>query len=989
VEKGNRVMTNWFSRSGVILFGQSLCAGKYQETRRQSGIRRSRALYHTLLALVLVMALLASASCSSNSTKTNNSVTPIIAITMTQTPPSSLNVGGTAQVSASVSNDAANAGVDWVALCGSAPKCGSFSPAHTASGSPTTFTAPFGVPSGNSVQVTALSTTDHSKAASSSVTIISTVSGITITQPPPATAAQLSIVTMSATVTGDPANLGVDWTFSCGGVSCTPAGGLHSGSGAPALFQVPGPAQFPTLVGSTIIATARATADYNYSAIATFIVTAGISITLTQAPPASMPINGTAPVIATVANDTTNAGVDWTVSCDNPPNCGTVTPAHTASGQTATFTAPPTPPIVNPQNPTPSVTITATATAGGIGVVTATASVNIVAPITVQITQSVPNNSLVVSTSAPLIATVANDSANAGVDWTVTCGSSGACGSFSPAHTASGAATTFTAPSAVPTGGTVTITAASTTDPTQTATETVTITASVPLLLGQYVILVSARNSVNGPYTFGGVISADGNGNITSGNVDLVDSTGNAAPAASIGVAGTYTITSSGSGQIQLTINTAGLSGGSGSGTFGVNGTGAVTLSVVFATPQHALLSETDSFGSGTGTLDLQNASDLSSFVSGTTGLSGTYSLKLTGVEASSPYPGYFLAGAIALQSTPSSYGVTAYVVDQSAGGAITSVPFTSSSHFGQATLSSNGGLAMSSVPLGLTTQFNLDAWLIDANHFVVTDWRDSFAGSPPVLIGGYLTVQPSSPAVSGTYAFTEAGATSSAQTQVAGGILTCGSSGTLDVTPLAGTALSNQTVSATCTAPANGRGLIAISGGSTGGISQFAAYPTLDQGLYLIELDGGSAGTSGPSGAGVAFQQTLTAPISASSLSGNYASNYSASTSTGTENFAGQIISDGVSVLSGTADVNSFNATAAPPVGTPSPGASLSGSFTAASNGRFPLALTITPATGQPTPPISSINPACYVVDANSCLLLGLDTTAPGTGILLLQSGL
>src|SRR5208282_4359905 len=184
-----------------------------------------------------------------------------------------------------------------------------------------------------------------------------------------------------------------------------------------------------------------------------------------------------------------------------------------------------------------------------------------------------------------------------------------------------------------------------------------------------------------------------------------------------------------------------------------------------------------------------------------------------------------------------------------------------------------------------------------------------SFSGSPHVIVGGYLTIQPSSPAVSGTYAFTEAGATSAGQAQVAGGILACGSTGTVDVTPLNGTAVSNAPVSATCTAPANGRGLIAISGGATAGVSQFAAYPTLDQGLYLIELDGGASGTSGPSGAGVARQQTLgTVPVSVFSI--NSASDFLAVTPVGLESFAAQIVSAGASMFSGTADVNSFSAT-------------------------------------------------------------------------------
>jgi hypothetical protein len=276
---------------------------------------------------------------------------------------------------------------------------------------------------------------------------------------------------------------------------------------------------------------------------------------------------------------------------------------------------------------------------------------------------------------------------------------------------------------------------------------------------------------------------------------------------------------------------------------------------------------------------------------------------------------------------------------------------------------------------------------LIDANHFVVTDWRDSFSGTPNIFAAGSLTAQSSSPTLLGTYAFTEAGATTAAAQQVAGGILTCGSTGTLDVIPLGGTALSNQPINAACAAPANGRAVIAISGTSTAGISQFAAYPTLDQGLYLIEVDGGLAGTSGPSGAGVARQQTLSTPLTNSAFSGKYASNFLATTALGDQNFAAQVISDGVSALSGAADVNSLNSTAVPPVGAPSSNAGLTGSFTSSPDGRFPLTLTIAPAAGQPTPEITTLHSACYIVDVNTCLLLGLDTTAPGTGLLLLQN--
>jgi hypothetical protein len=398
------------------------------------------------------------------------------------------------------------------------------------------------------------------------------------------------------------------------------------------------------------------------------------------------------------------------------------------------------------------------------------------------------------------------------------------------------------------------------------------------------------------------VISGDGNGNLTDGTFDLVDNSANALGSVHLVSPSTYSIQPDGRGQIHLQANPSALNV-----PFGVNGNGALDLSVVFVTPQHALLSEIDSFGNGTGTLDLQNTQ-------GFTGLTGVYSLRLSGFEVPRPAAAYLVASAVTIPSS-SSYS---YITDQSDNGVITSVPFTTvPSGFVNGGVDSNGELSLSSVDVGLPTKFSLNLWLIDATHFIVTDWRDT--GLRNIIVGGYFTAQPATPSVSGAYAFTQVGVTTAAQPQAAGGIFTCGSTGTIDVVPLAGTGLSHQPITATCGAPANGRSLVTISGATTAGISQFAAYPTVDQGLYLLELDGGTSGTAGPSGAGLALQQAIAPPFSSSALSGAYALNFTASTTIGSQIFAAQVVSDGTSTLSGIADVNSFDTTAAPPAATSS----------------------------------------------------------------------
>lgn len=935
--------------------------------------RCSRRIVHMFVVVGLsLIAFCGMAGCSSSTAKTE-SQTPLISVNMSQTPPASMTVSSSVQLTAAVNNDVANAGVNWVAVCTGPVGCGTFTPSHTPSGGTTTFTAPAAVPSNKTVAVTAVSATDQSKFFTVNVTIMSTVTGVTITQAAPATAPAYATITVAATVAGDPAGLGVDWKASCGGVSC--GAPPHSPSGVPTTFVVPGPSQVPTIVGSTVTLTAYATADHSFQASTYFTVLAPISVNITQPPPASMYTNQTAVLTATVQNDPTNSGVTWQATCTSVGlgGCGTIVPSQSASGASVTFTAPATVPTPAP----PTVTITATSVAAPT--VQVMVSVTIVAPVSVTITQGVPANTIVISGNALLAATVSNDPSNAGVDWSVTCGSPGACGSFSPTHTASGATTTYTAPAAVPTGSTVQIIAASTAEPNQTATETVTVSSSVPpnsLLLGNAVILLSAKNSQNGPYVLGGFFTGDGSGNITGGRMDEADAAGNVEHFLPL-TASTYSIGAEGTGQIQLQFNAVSFGAG-----FGVDGNGAITLTVAFVTATHAVLSESDSFGSATGTLDLQNANDLAAFEQGAW-TSGNYALELSGTELAAPNPNYYVASALAINLSASSYS---YVADLSDNGEITSAPFATVAS-GLNTFRSGPTLTFNSLNLGLPSTYNLDAWLIDATHFAVVDWDDARVGTPQVLVAGYLTIQPVTPALSGTYAFTEAGATSTAQTQVAGGIFTCGSTGVLDVVPLANTALSDQPINANCSAPANGRGLITISGAATAGVSQFGAYPTSDQGVYLIELDGGPAGTSGPSGAGIAMQQTATTPINSGALNGAYASNFSASTVLGSEVFGGQVASDGVSALTGTADVNSFTANTAPVKGTPSLGTTLGGSYTAASNGRFPLMLTITPATGQPAPEITTLNPICYIVNANSCLLLGSDTTAPGTGVLQSQN--
>ena len=89
-------------------------------------------------------------------------------------------------------------------------------------------------------------------------------------------------------------------------------------------------------------------------------------IAITTAPPASMEINISAPVTASVTHDSSDKGVDW--SCSPAGSCGTFNPTHTDDGSSTVYTAPST-----------SGTVTITASSTKKSSVTATASVNVTA----------------------------------------------------------------------------------------------------------------------------------------------------------------------------------------------------------------------------------------------------------------------------------------------------------------------------------------------------------------------------------------------------------------------------------------------------------------------------------------------------------------------------------------------------------------------------------------------------------------------------------
>ncbi|HET6145784.1 MAG TPA: hypothetical protein VFE02_19930 [Candidatus Acidoferrales bacterium] len=192
-----------------------------------------------------------------------------------------------------------------------------------------------------------------------------------------------------------------------------------------------------------------------------------------------------------------------------------------------------------------------------------------------------------------------NDSSNGGVDWS--CTPSTSCGAFSPAHTASGASTTYTAPSAA---AAVVILAASTSN--HAASVTVNVSVAAPsssnpsgpaLTSGQFVFSLRGETTNGSPYGVVGAIAVDQNGNVTGGeqNYASVGGANSPQPGGDSITGGKLTAGANGMATLTLITNNSAV---------GVSGT--ETLHMAVANSKHALIEEFDSSATSSGTLDFQ-----------------------------------------------------------------------------------------------------------------------------------------------------------------------------------------------------------------------------------------------------------------------------------------------------------------------------------------------------------------------------------------------
>jgi hypothetical protein len=123
-----------------------------------------------------------------------------------------------------------------------------------------------------------------------------------------------------------------------------------------------------------------------------------------------------------------------------------------------------------------------------------------------------PPSSLAVNASATIDAAatyalgVPSGTSNEMVTYSVTCGSAGACGSFSASD--EGGAIVYKAPSAIPSGATVTITATSVADTALSVSATITIVPPIPISVS-FPSAMPASLQVNATVTFNATIAND------------------------------------------------------------------------------------------------------------------------------------------------------------------------------------------------------------------------------------------------------------------------------------------------------------------------------------------------------------------------------------------------------------------------------------------------------------------------------------------------
>jgi hypothetical protein len=479
----------------------------------------------------VIVSLMATSNYTSNVSVTETLNVPAAPVITIATPSSTtVNDNTSLLLNATVANDINNAGISWTLTCtingnpASGSACGALSGAsNSATGAPTassvTYNAPAAPPASIAVTITATSNANNLVIATQSLTV---PAAPVITFVSPATKTNVAASTsqpVTASVTNDAAGKGVTFTLTCdigngavtSGLACgtiiAPTNTAVTSTTTTSTFSYKAPT---TALANPINVTVLATSNLLATSTNTLalVVPGTNAVTLSVTPPSATVADGaTQSLTATVGNDSTNAGVTWSLSClvgtsttlTTGSTCGTINPTSSTTLPYSTlYTAP-----LYPQFAL-SVTVVATSKAATTVASSATLSAAAAPQLTIAVTPqpTSPNTVYYAQSGVPLTLTavVSNDQATPGVTWTATaatgfsCPSSG-CGTFSaPVTTASttvtGQTTTtdiYTAPSGLAAPLTVVLTATSNSETNVASTLSVTAEPAItfsPALLG-------------------------------------------------------------------------------------------------------------------------------------------------------------------------------------------------------------------------------------------------------------------------------------------------------------------------------------------------------------------------------------------------------------------------------------------------------------------------------------------------------------------------
>jgi hypothetical protein len=393
---------------------------------------------------------------------------PPPSIVVTITPPSASVLLGNSQTFTARVTSATNTAVTWSVngLPNGSTSTGTISSAGL-------YTAPADLPSPAIVQVTATSQADTTKSATAQLTI---ASDIAITLAPPNAAVELGATQPfhAAIASAAHPDTAVRWSIS--GATCPTACGTIDLSG-----NYTAPAILPSPATATI--TAQSIADPSKQASAAINITSDFTLQVTA--PQSVPAGGTASIIATmtpVPGSNPSAILSWSLSgpgCSST-TCGTLTvvttqgSGGTVTADTATYTAPITPPSPN------SVTVTVTPQADPTKKAQATMAVQT----GVNVSLSPTTTTLAANQRVTLTAQVFGTT-NVGVNWSVSgvSGGNATLGQIcvvasSPCQSVANATALqvdYLAPGTIPQPNPVSVTATSAADTTKSAASQITV----------------------------------------------------------------------------------------------------------------------------------------------------------------------------------------------------------------------------------------------------------------------------------------------------------------------------------------------------------------------------------------------------------------------------------------------------------------------------------------------------------------------------------